>query len=67
MLEIPDLETSEGVVNFMKSLLDEIEILIEVGMKLQQKHTELLEVHTSRMIELNHLRNIVWGEDNEEY
>tara|TARA_R100001244_G_scaffold5731_1_gene6888 strand:+ start:5904 stop:6107 length:204 start_codon:yes stop_codon:yes gene_type:complete len=67
LLEIPDLDTPEGVTSFMKALLDEMEILIEVGMKLQQKHTELLEVHTSRMIELNHLRNIVWGEENEEY
>lgn len=67
MLDIPDLETPEGVKNFMKALLDEIEELLEISAKLSEDHLELLETHSARMVELNHLRNIVWGEDNEEY
>lgn len=67
MLEVPSLDTPEDVTNFIKSLLDEMEILIEVGMKLQKQHMELMETHSARMVELLHLRNIVWGEDNEQY
>jgi hypothetical protein len=67
MIDKPNIKTPEDVVTFVESILREMEILTELSIELQEKHLGLVTTHAARMVELNHLRNIVWGEENEEY
>ena len=67
MLEVPDkLETAEDCINFISSLLTEMETLITASMNVQALYEDLLVISKDSLEENAHLKRIIWGDGNED-
>lgn len=66
MLEVPDkLETAEDCINFISSLLNELETVISASIKTEELYRDLLIMSKEQLEEIAHLKRIIWGDGNE--
>jgi len=68
MLEPPKkIETAKDVVEWVNTILTEIEEMVEASLKVQELYIDLLELQKETQEELKHYKRMVWGEDYEQY
>ena len=64
---IEDVELAEEMAHFYDSVLESCNEIVEVSLSCIAENAKIKVQFESNKVELEHLRNVVWGDEHENY